>query len=180
MRFDRTSLVDVWVIAPDPHTDERGFFARTFCRDEFERHGLIGAFAQDSIAFNARSGTVRGLHFSRPPHGETKLIRCLRGAIFDVVVDLRPHSATYLQTYSRILNDVNRESMYVGDGLAHGYQTLTNDAEVSYRIDVPFVEGSSAGVRYDDPALGIAWPLPMSVLSERDRDLPGLTGVIQA
>jgi len=177
VRFDRTSIADLWVIAPEPQTDERGFFARIFARDEFERHGLIGVFAQDSIAFNARSGTVRGLHFSRPPHGETKLVRCLRGAIFDVVVDLRPNSATYFQTYSRILNDVDRESMYVGEGLAHGYQTLTDDAEVSYSIDVPYLAGSAAGVRFDDPELGIAWPLPVSVLSERDRDLPLLAEV---
>ncbi len=177
MRFDRTSLADVWVISPEAQRDERGFFVRTFCRDAFNEHGLTSAFAQDSIAFNARSGTIRGMHFSRPPHGETKVIRCLRGAIFDVVLDLRPHSATYLQTYSRILNDVDRESLYVGNGIAHGYQTLTDDAEVSYRIDVPYVAGSAAGVRFDDPALGIVWPLPVSVLSERDRELPLLAEV---
>jgi len=172
MRFEPTPIADVWVIGPEPQFDERGFFARMFCMDEFAAHGLVATFAQDSIALNHRAGTVRGMHFSRAPHTEIKLIRCVRGSIFDVIVDLRPDSPTYRTAFTRILNDVDRESIYIGGGMAHGYQTLTDDTEVSYRIDIPYAAGSAAGIRYDDPQLAIAWPLPVSVLSDRDRSLP--------
>lgn len=174
MRFEPTALADVWIVSLNPQPDERGFFARTFCTDEFARHGLVHAFAQESLAVNQQRGTIRGLHFSLSPHRETKVIRCVRGSIFDVAVDLREDSPTYRQTFARILKDVDRESIYIGGGMAHGYQTLTDDTEVSYRIDVPYVAGHARGIRYDDPALAIPWPLPVSVISERDRALPTL------
>ena len=175
MHFEPTAIGDVWIVSLDLQPDERGFFARTFCQDEFARQGLVHTFAQDSLAVNQRRGTVRGLHYTRAPHYETKIIRCIRGSIFDVAVDLREDSPTYRQTFTRVLKDVDRESIYIGGGMAHGYQTLTDDTEVSYRIDVPYVVGHALGIRFDDPALSIPWPLSVSVISERDRQLPALT-----
>ncbi|WP_342150929.1 dTDP-4-dehydrorhamnose 3,5-epimerase [Methylorubrum sp. SB2] len=175
MIFEPLALPGLVRIAPEPHADARGLFARTFCEDEFARHGLIARFAQSSVSFNARRGTVRGLHFSRDPHAETKLVRCTAGAIHDVAVDLRPDSPTYLQSCAVTLSAESRHALYIPAGFAHGFQALSDGAEVLYMIDRPFTAGAADGLRWDDPALAVAWPEPVTVISERDRTYPDWT-----
>lgn len=156
----------------EPALDERGFFARTWCRRELSEAGLDVDLAQESLSYNARRGTLRGLHFQRPPHEETKIVRCARGAIFDVIVDLRPESPTYLEWEGVELTAENRRALYIPKGCAHGFQSLAEDTEVLYQISSFFAPEAAAGCRYDDPAFAIAWPLPVSVISERDRRWP--------
>jgi dTDP-4-dehydrorhamnose 3,5-epimerase len=163
-----TRLVGAWLIDIEPREDERGFFARTWCRQELSAQGLDTEIAQESLSFNRRRGTVRGLHLQRPPHEETKIARCVRGAIFDVIVDLRPRSATYLGWQGFELNADNRRAVYIPKGFAHGFQTLTDDAEVAYQISVFYAPEAAAGYRYDDAAFGVVWPLPVTVISKRD------------
>lgn len=165
-------LNGVFLVEIDPHRDERGFFARTWCRDEFAAHGLDPALAQASLSYNRRRGTVRGLHFQRPPHAEVKLVRCTRGAIFDVVVDLRPGSPTEGQWQGFELSPFDAHAVYVPEGVAHGFQTLEPDSDVFYQISVPQAPDAAAGVRFDDPAFGIRWPLPVAMISSRDRAWP--------
>lgn len=172
MVFEPLPLPGLYRITPEPHADERGLFARTFCEDTFARHGLTARFAQSSVSFNARRGTVRGLHFSREPHAETKLVRCTRGAIHDVAVDLRPGSPTYLRALAVTLSAENRHALYIPAGFAHGFQALSDGAEILYMIDRPFVAGAADGLRWDDPALDVTWPEPVTVISERDRTYP--------
>jgi dTDP-4-dehydrorhamnose 3,5-epimerase len=172
MRFEALPLAGAFRVSPEPHADARGFFARTACTEEFSAHGLIGAFSQSSISYNARRGTVRGLHFSAAPHAETKLVRCTSGAIHDVIVDLRPDSATYLQGFGAELSAANRHALYVPAGFAHGFQALSDGAEVLYMIDRPYVAGSARGLRWNDPALDITWPEPVTVIAERDLAYP--------
>jgi dTDP-4-dehydrorhamnose 3,5-epimerase len=162
----------MFLVEPERHADDRGFFARTFCEAELAAAGLVNRFSQSSISFNARRGTVRGMHFARPPHEETKLVRCTAGAIHDVVVDLRRDSPTYLKSAAARLSADNRHALYIPRGLAHGFQTLADDTEVLYMIDVPYVAGAGAGVRWNDPALAVAWPEPIAIIADRDMAYP--------
>lgn len=172
MRFTETELAGAYLVELDRLEDERGFFARTFCAREFEDHGLSPVVAQANVSFNHRAGTLRGLHYQVPPSAETKLVRCTRGAIHDVIVDLRPGSPTRLQHVGVELSEQNRRALYVPKGFAHGYQTLTDDAEVAYQVDEFYAPGLEQGLRHDDPALGIVWPLAVSVVSEKDAAWP--------
>jgi dTDP-4-dehydrorhamnose 3,5-epimerase len=174
MIFATTQLDGAWLIEIEPREDERGFFARTWCREELAAQGLDTEIVQESLSFNRRRGTLRGLHFQRSPHEETKIVRCARGAIFDVIVDLRPGSPTYLHWQGFDLTAENRRALYVPKGFAHGLQTLTDDAEVAYQISAFHAPEAAGGCRYDDPAFGIAWPLPITAISERDRGWPAL------
>jgi len=149
--------------------DERGFFARSFCQREFEAQGLNPRLAQCNVSFNHRRGTLRGLHFQAKPHEEAKLVRCTRGAIWDVAVDLREGSPTRLRWHAVELNAENRLGLYVPEGFAHGFQTLADDTEVLYQMSEFYHPELARGVRWDDPNLGIRWPLPDPILSERDR-----------
>ena len=172
MIFNATQLDDAWVINLDPREDERGFFARTWCRQEFAGRGLDTEIAQESLSFNRHRGTVRGLHFQRPPHVETKIVRCTRGAIFDVIVDLRPRSPSYLCWQGFELSAENRRAIYIPKDFAHGFQTLTDNAEITYQISAFYAPEAAGGHRYDDTAFAIAWPLPVTVISERDLGWP--------
>jgi len=173
MRFHPTGLADAWLVELAPIRDERGAFTRTFCEREFAAHGLEARFVQHSLSLNTRKGTLRGMHFQHPPHQETKLVRCAKGAIWDVIIDLRPTSPTYLQWQAFELSAANAMQLYIPSGLAHGFQTLEDDSEVHYLISQFYDAASSSGVRYDDPLFGIAWPLPVSVISTRDQAWPG-------
>ncbi|BAU89477.1 dTDP-4-dehydrorhamnose 3,5-epimerase [Methylorubrum populi] len=176
MIFEELELPGLFRVTPEPHADERGFFARTHCESEFAEHGLIGRFAQSSVSFNHRRGTVRGMHFSRAPHAETKLVRCTGGLIRDAVIDLRSESPTYLRTLQVTLSAANHHALYIPAGFAHGFQTLSDDAEVLYMIDRPFVAAAADGVRWDDPAFGLAWPEPVTVIAPRDLAFPDWAG----
>jgi len=169
MIFTATALPGAVVIEPEPVADQRGFFARAFCASEFTAHGLDPRVEQCNISFNAAAGTLRGLHFQHPPHAEAKLVRCTAGRVYDVIVDLRPQSPTFRHHVAVELSARTRTMLYVPEGCAHGFQTLADDSEVFYQMSAPFHAAAAAGVRWDDPAFGIAWPLPVSVISERDR-----------
>jgi dTDP-4-dehydrorhamnose 3,5-epimerase len=168
MRLEELPLTGAFIVSPERHCDARGWFARTFCRDEFAAHGLTGDFVQCSASFNARRGTLRGMHFQRAPHEETKLVRCTRGAVFDVLLDLRPSSATFCRWHAIELNDQDGVAVYVPAGLSHGFQSLTDTTEIFYQITERYVPEASGGVRWDDPAFAIDWPIRPPILSERD------------
>ena len=172
MIFAPTPLAGLVLITPEPARDDRGEFARLYCAETFAAQGLDPRLDQISYSFNRRKGTLRGLHLQRPPHGEVKLVRVTAGAIFDVAVDLRAGSPTFGQWYGAELNATDRRQLYIPVGFGHGFQTLTDAAEVTYHISVPYVPGSQDGVRWDDPAIGVAWPDPASaILNDRDRAL---------
>jgi dTDP-4-dehydrorhamnose 3,5-epimerase len=171
-----TDLRGVFVVEPELLRDERGFFARTFDADEFAARGLETHFAEWSVSYNERRGTLRGLHFQREPHAEVKLVRCTRGGLYDVVVDLRPDSATFRRWTAMELSAENRLALYIPKGLAHGFQTLAPGTEVVYSISAPYEASAAAGVRWDDPAFGIEWPeAEQRVMSEKDRSWPDFT-----
>lgn len=172
MIFTETPLRGAFVVDIEPIGDARGFFARTFCMREFEEHGLETATAQINLSVNPHAGTLRGLHYQLPPAGETKLLRCTRGAIYDVIVDLRPDSPTYLQHFGVELSAENRRALYVPALFAHGYQTLADDTEVSYRVSEFYTPGLERGLRWSDPDLGIDWPLEVGPLSDKDAAWP--------
>lgn len=172
MIFTPSSLDGAWIIDIEKRTDARGFFARTWCRRELADRGLDTAIAQESVSYNAKRGTLRGLHFQRDPHAETKIVHCIRGAVLDVIVDLRPGSPSFRKWQGVELSAANRRALYVPKGFAHGFQTLSDDAEVAYRISAFHAPEAAAGHRYDDPAFGISWPLPVTVISERDLAWP--------
>jgi dTDP-4-dehydrorhamnose 3,5-epimerase len=153
-------------------TDERGFFARTWCREEFADHGLTPELAQCSISFSHRKGTLRGLHYQAAPHQEAKLVRCTRGAIWDVALDLRRDSPTYRAWFGVELSAANRAALYIPEGCAHGQLTLSDDSEVLYQMSAPYVPSAARGVRYDDPAFGIEWPGEVVVINDRDASYP--------
>ena len=176
MLFEETDLCGAWLIEAEPAHDERGFFARTFCAREFATRGLTTHFVQNSTSQSKRRGTLRGMHFQRPPHGEVKVVSCLRGALWDVIIDLRPGSPTYRQWQGFELTAANRRQLYIPEGFAHGFQTLCDDTQAGYLISAFYVPEAAAGVRYDDPAFGIAWPLPVSVISDKDRSWPDFLG----
>jgi dTDP-4-dehydrorhamnose 3,5-epimerase len=172
MIFTETALKGAFIIDLDPRPDSRGFFARAFCQKEFEAHGLKPVIAQANIAFNHHAGTLRGMHFQFPPAAETKLVRCTRGAILDIIVDLRPESPTYLQHVAVELNEDNHRALYVPERFAHGYQVLRDVTETSYQVGEFYAPGTEGGLRYDDPRLGLRWPLPIGVMSDKDRVWP--------
>jgi dTDP-4-dehydrorhamnose 3,5-epimerase len=174
--FQPLRLKGAFVVEPEPVADERGFFARTWCRREFEAQGLNADLAQCSVSFNARRGTLRGLHYQAEPHAEAKLVRCTRGAIWDVLVDLRPDSPTFKAHAAVVLDETNRRMVYVPEGVAHGFLTLADATEVFYQISTFHHPASARGVRWDDPAFAIPWPEPVRVISERDRTFPDFDG----
>ncbi len=172
MTFTPTIFADAWLLDPHRFEDERGFFARTWCRRDFEQRGLEAAVAQCSIAFNHRRGTLRGMHFQAPPHEEVKLVRCTMGAIYDVILDLRPDSPTYLKHQGFELSAENRRQLYIPRGFAHGYLTLSDRAEVAYQMSQFYHPDAGRGVRWNDPAFAIHWPAPVNVINQRDADYP--------
>jgi dTDP-4-dehydrorhamnose 3,5-epimerase len=161
-----------FTIVPEPIVDDRGFFARVFCAETFAKAGLVAAFAQSSISFNTRIGTLRGMHYSVGDHAETKLVRCTTGAIHDVIVDIRPHSPTSGMTLAVALTADTRAALYIPAGVAHGFQTLEADTEVLYMIDKPFVADAARGLRWNDAVVETRWPLPVGLMSDRDRTYP--------
>jgi dTDP-4-dehydrorhamnose 3,5-epimerase len=172
MIFRETPLAGAWVLEPERIADERGFFARTYCRRDFAARGLDPAIAQCSVSFNHRRGTLRGLHFQAAPHEEVKLVRVTRGAVWDVIVDLRPESPTYARHFSIVLSAEDRNELYIPKGMAHGFQTLEDGTEVFYQISEFYASDSARGYRWDDPSFAIPWPEPVTVISEKDRNLP--------
>lgn len=175
MKFVETALPGAFVIEIERQEDERGFFARTVCAERFAQHGLNGAFVQQSVSFNTRAGTLRGLHFQAEPHAEDKLVRVTSGALFDVIADLRRGSPAYGRWLGIELSAENRRQLYIPRGCAHGFQTLAPDTEILYQMTVPFHAGSARGVRWDDPALAISWPpCAERVISNKDRSLPSM------
>lgn len=172
MIFTPTPLAGAFIITPDLIEDERGFFARTFCRREFEEHGLNPDIIQCNISFNKRKGTVRGMHYQATPHAEVKLVRCSAGTIYDVIVDLRLTSSTFKQWFAVELSSDNRKLLYIPEGFAHGYQTRTDNTEVIYHHSAFYNPESARGLKFDDPAIGIIWPLPVSMISPRDQSYP--------
>ena len=175
MKFTDTGFAGLFLIELEVNRDERGYFARTFSFDAFKERGLHLDYPQCATAFNGRSGTVRGMHFQKPPHGEVKVVRCTRGVVHDVVIDLRPTSATYLQCFHVELAAGDGRELYVPDGFAHGYQSLADASEVHYMLSARHRPDAASGLRWDDPALSLAWPLPLTVISERDRSWPLLS-----
>lgn len=172
MRFETTAVSGVWRIEPEPAEDERGFFARTWCQREFAAHGLSTRLAQCSVSFNRLAGTLRGLHYQAEPHGEEKLVRCTQGSVFDVAVDLRPESPTYLGWAGAVLSAGNHHMLYLPQGCAHGFLTLEDDTEVFYQISEFYHPDLSRGVRWNDDAFGIEWPGEPRVMADRDRHYP--------
>ncbi len=172
MRFVETTVAGAWVVEPERHEDDRGFFARTWDATVFAERGFSPAFVQSSISYNRHRGTLRGLHYQAAPHEEAKLVRCTSGAIFDVAVDLRPRSDSFMQWFGVELTVENRLALYVPEGCAHGFLTLTDDSEVTYQISEYWAPYAGRGVRWDDPAFRIDWPGDVVVINERDRTYP--------
>lgn len=168
MKFIETKLKDAFIIDLELRNDDRGGFARTFCAKEFEEHGLKPTVAQCNLSFNYKAGTLRGMHYQVSPACETKLVRCTKGAIYDVIIDMRPESPTYMQHIGVELTEENRRALYVPELFAHGYQALTDDAEVVYQVGEFYTPGYERGLRYDDPTFGIEWPMPVTVISAKD------------
>lgn len=176
MTFTETRIPGAWIVDPQPIVDDRGLFAMTWLPAEFESRGLDASLAQCNLAWNHKRGTLRGMHFQRAPHAQAKLVRCTRGAMLDVVVDLREGSPTYRQWESIELNQDNRRMLYIPQGLAHGYLTLTDGVEVFYQASAPWAPQAEAGVRWNDAAFGIKWPFEPAVISERDATWPLVSG----
>ncbi len=172
MIFQETGLAGAVVLDLERKADDRGFFARTFCRQEFADAGLEALVEQCNLSYNHRAGTLRGMHFQVAPATEAKLVRCTAGAVLDVIVDLREGSSTWLQSFSVELSADNRRSLYVPPMFAHGYQTLVDGAEVSYQVSEAYTPGTERGLRHDDPRLGLSWPLPVTTLSDKDAAWP--------
>jgi dTDP-4-dehydrorhamnose 3,5-epimerase len=172
MIFHSTRFDDAWLIELERRGDDRGFFARTMCHEEFSAHGLQTSFVQQNTSYSTQRGTLRGLHYQRPPYAEAKLVRCIRGAILDVIVDIRQDSATYLCHEAFELTDENRKQLYVPPGFAHSFLTLSDHAEVSYLVTAPYTPSAEDGLRYNDPELAIHWPQEVAVLSDKDSRWP--------
>lgn len=172
MNFQPTLIAGAFVVEPQRVEDERGFFARVWCESEFARHGIQVSMMQASLSHNRRAGTVRGLHFSRAPAQEGKLVRCQNGRLLDVIVDLRRDQPSYLKQVAVELDDRSHRAIYIPPGVAHGFQTLVDDCDVLYMMTQAYQPDLAAGVRHDDPAFAIRWPLPVSVISDRDRTYP--------
>lgn len=177
MRFQQTPLAGAWLLEPERIDDSRGFFARTWCRREFEVHGLVTTLAQCNVSFNRRAGVLRGMHYQDVPLAEVKLVRCTRGAIFDVIIDLRSGSPTFKRWFGTELTADNYRMLYVPEGFAHGFQTLVDETEVFYQMSQFYAADSARGVRWDDPSFGVAWPpVDTRIISLRDRAYPDFAG----
>lgn len=174
MRFTPLPLAGAFAIDLEPRADERGAFARTFCQDTFAAHGLATDFVQANQSWNLRRGTLRGMHYQHPPHAEVKYIRCIAGAVYDVIVDIRQGSPTFLQHVGLELSADNKRGIYVPAGFAHGFITLADDTQLAYMHSARYAPGSEGGIRYDDPRLGITWPLAPTVMSDKDQVYPWL------
>ena len=175
MRFIQTPLAGAYLVEPELIADERGFFARSYCRDEFTAKGLNPNLAQCNISYNKLRGTLRGMHFQKAPHAETKLVRCTQGAIYDVIIDLRSDSRTFAKWFGVELTAENRNALYVPEDFAHGFITLKDDTEVLYQMSEFFHAEYAAGVRWDDPVFSIQWPVEVKVISERDQNYPAFS-----
>ena len=176
MIFTETKLKGAFILDLERREDSRGFFARAFCQKELEAHGLKPLIAQANVAYNHKKGTLRGMHFQIPPAAETKLVRCTRGAILDIIVDLRPESPTYLQHVAVELNEDNHRGLFVPERFAHGYQVLVDKTETSYQVGEFYSPPNERALRYDDPLLKLEWPLPVAVISDKDQVAPLLEG----
>jgi dTDP-4-dehydrorhamnose 3,5-epimerase len=176
MIFQETTLPGVFEIHMKPYHDARGFFARSWCQNEFENYGLSTRVAQCNVSFNGRKGTLRGMHYQDAPKGEAKLVRCTSGSIYDVVIDLRPQSATFKRWVAAVLSAENRHMLYIPEGCAHGFLTLMDNTEVFYQMSEFFYPELARGVRFDDPAFQIVWPEKIEVISERDQACPNFEG----
>ncbi len=172
MIFTETKLPGAYVIEVEKREDQRGFFGRTFCREEFEAHGLNSQVVQCNTSFNKRKGTLRGMHFQAVPFAEAKLVRCTSGSIYDVIIDLRPTSRTFKQHFAVELSAANQRMLYIPENMAHGFQTLEDDTEVFYQMSQMFSAEHARGVRWNDPAFGIEWPADERIITERDRNYP--------
>lgn len=172
MKFSETKLRGAFAVDIEPIGDERGFFARGWCRKEFEALGMTTQVAQTNMSHNVEKGTLRGMHWQTDPHRESKYVRCVRGAILDVIVDLRPDSPTFMQWVGVELTAENRRTLFVPEHFAHGFQTLEDDTEVHYQVSEFYAPEAERGARYDDPGFGIVWPLPVSAISDKDRQWP--------
>jgi dTDP-4-dehydrorhamnose 3,5-epimerase len=169
MKFEKGTLDRVWIISHELSSDERGYFTRIYCEEEFAKKGLPTKFPQTNLSYNKLRGTVRGMHYQKSPHGEVKVIRCSRGHVHDALVDLRPNSSTYLKVMEIDLKANSPLSLFVPEGIAHGFQTLEDDSEVFYMMGSPFVSTAASGVRWNDPSFKLKWPLPIQVISDRDK-----------
>ena len=169
MVFTETSLAGAFVLDLEPHHDERGFFARSWCQREFESHGLTSSFVQCNVSWNPHKGTLRGMHYQITPHAEAKVVRCTAGSVYDVIIDLRAESPTLREHFGVVLSAENRRALYVPEGFAHGFLTLSDDSEVAYQMSQFYEPAASGGVRWNDPMFAIAWPGPVTIISERDR-----------
>ncbi|HEY9878170.1 MAG TPA: dTDP-4-dehydrorhamnose 3,5-epimerase [Leptolyngbyaceae cyanobacterium] len=176
MLITATPLKDAFVVELEIREDDRGGFARTFCAKEFEEHGMKPIVAQCNMSYNFKAGTLRGMHYQLSPAAETKLVRCTKGAIYDVIIDMRPDSPTYKQHFGIELTADNRKALYVPEMFAHGYLALTDGAEVVYQVGEFYSPGYERGIRYDDPVFGIEWPIPITVISEKDSKWPPFEG----
>ena len=172
MILTETRLKGAFLVDLERREDLRGFFARAFCQNEFKAHGLKPIIAQANIASNSKAGTLRGMHFQYPPAAETKLVRCTRGGILDIIVDLRPESATYLQHVAVELNEENQRALYVPERFAHGYQALRDNTDTSYQVGEFYTPEAEGGLMYNDPRLGLQWPIPVTTISEKDQKFP--------
>ncbi|MDI7260212.1 MAG: dTDP-4-dehydrorhamnose 3,5-epimerase [Thermodesulfobacteriota bacterium] len=176
MIFKETKLKGAYIIEIDPIVDERGFFARSFCAKEFEKYGLNPSIAQCNISYNEKKGTLRGMHYQVPPYEEAKMVRCTMGAIYDVIIDLRPESPTFKQWIAVELTAENRRMLYIPEGFAHGFQTLEDDTEVFYQISEFYHPECARGVRWDDPVFGVEWPADERTISPRDLEYANFEG----
>ncbi|HEY7908794.1 MAG TPA: dTDP-4-dehydrorhamnose 3,5-epimerase [Thermomicrobiales bacterium] len=176
MLFTETEIRGAFILDAEEIADERGFFARSWARDEFEAHGLNPHLAQCNLSYNHRKGTVRGMHWQVAPHAETKLVRCTQGGIYDVIVDLRADSPTYLRWIGVDLTAKNRRALYIPEGCGHGFQTLADATEVLYMITEYYTPAAARGMRWNDPAINVTWPLDVTVISERDAHYPDWHG----
>ena len=176
MKFIETKLKGAYLIEPEKKADERGFFARVWCQKEFEERGLNPRLVQCNISFNKKKGTLRGMHYQVAPFAEAKLVRCTRESIYDVIIDLRPESFTFKQHFAVVLSEENHNMLFIPEGFAHGFQTLEEDTEISYQMSEFYSPEHARGVRWNDPAFGIKWPLADPIILERDRKYPDFAG----
>lgn len=175
MRMTALPLQGAYCIEPTPFTDDRGFFARVYCREELAAIGVTRGIAQVNHSRSRTTGTIRGLHYQKPPHAEAKIVKCVRGAVYDVAVDLRRDSPTFLQWHGELLSAENMRMLLVPEGFAHGFQSLEADSEVVYFVTEPYAPGCEGAVRFDDPRVGVRWPAPVTVVSDKDRAVPLLS-----
>jgi dTDP-4-dehydrorhamnose 3,5-epimerase len=179
MKFNETGLQGAIIVEIEKLQDQRGFFARSWCKREFEQYGLDASLVQANVSYNHRKGTLRGMHFQVEPHGETKLVRCTQGAIYDVIIDLRQDSPTYRKWVGVELTADNFRMLFVPKMFAHGFQTLAEESVVTYQVGQFYTPGSERGIRFDDPAFQIQWPLEVSVISDKDKSWPDFTSATQ-